>query len=56
MFHWDPVAHLDFDLELLYQSTNQTHADRRSPPSTGYAPWQGNTNGLEGRFEVTRDF
>ena len=54
VFHWDPVAHLDFSLELLYQTTHQ------SMP-TGYVatsgvPWQANTDGLAGRIGVTRDF
>ncbi len=52
VFHWDPVAHLDFNLELLYQSTTQS----RPTGYTGAIPWQSTASGLEGRFEITRDF
>ncbi|MGO9773574.1 MAG: porin [Roseiarcus sp.] len=55
VFHWDPVAHLDFALELLYQGTNQSMPTKFTQ-STGYAPWQGNTNGGVARLMVTRDF
>jgi hypothetical protein len=54
VFHWDPVAHLDFDIELLYQNT------RQSTPAgfveANGAPWQATSSGLAGRFAVTRDF
>ena len=54
VFHWDPVAHLDFDIELLYQSTHQ--AQPTGFIAAGGVPWQANSNGLAGRFAVTRDF
>ncbi len=54
VFHWDPVAHLDFNIELLYQSTNQARPTAFVP--VGGVGWQANTSGLEGRFEITRDF
>ncbi len=57
VFHWDPVAHLDFNIELLYQSTHQATPDGFiTPVAAGNSPWQSNTSGLEGRFEITRDF
>ena len=54
VFHWDPVAHLDFALELLYQSTNQSKPTSFS--SLSAVPWQSNTNGGVARLMVTRDF
>jgi hypothetical protein len=55
VFHWDPVPHLDFELEILYQNTHQ------STPVTpllgpGVAAFHNDTDGVAGRFEVTRDF
>jgi hypothetical protein len=55
VFHWDPVAHLDFNLELLYQSTNQSRPLGYTT-AVGALPWQSTSQGLEGRFEITRDF
>ncbi len=55
VFHWDPVAHLDFNIELLYQTTNQSRPTAFTIPA-GDVGWQANTSGLEGRFEITRDF
>ncbi|HEY1940921.1 MAG TPA: porin [Roseiarcus sp.] len=54
VFHWDPVAHLDFDLELLYQTTHQSQPG--GFVTAGGVPWQANTSGLAGRLSVTRDF
>ncbi len=48
--HWDPVPHLDFEFELLYQNTHQT----RPAAWVGLSPV--NSDGFAGRFEVTRDF
>ncbi len=56
VFHWDPVAHLDFNLELLYQSTNQSRPTGYTAALQAVQPWVANTSGLEGRFEITRDF
>jgi hypothetical protein len=59
---WMPVTNLNFDLELMYQSTQQ---DRPSGflgtvYNTGafvpFAGWQGNSNGFAGRFRITRYF
>ncbi len=55
VFHWDPVAHLDFNLELLYQSTTQSRPTLWAA-SPGIPSWPGTSSGLEGRFEITRDF
>src|SRR5579872_6027452 len=53
--HWDPVPHLDFAFELLYQNTHQsTPAGAALAP--GVASFPNNTDGLAGRFYVTRDF
>jgi len=56
VFHWDPVAHLDFNLELLYQTTHQDAPSGYSAAANGGIGWKSNTDGLEGRFEITRDF
>jgi hypothetical protein len=62
VFHWDPVAHLDFNLELLYQSSNMSRPAAWSgdiivnnTTTTGNA-WKSTSQGLEGRLEITRDF
>ncbi len=55
VFHWDPVAHLDFNIELLYQTTDQSRPAGYTT-AAGAIPWQSNSSGLEGRFEITRDF
>jgi hypothetical protein len=59
VFHWDPVAHLDFAFELLYQNTHQSQPAAWA--TTGLvngaaAPWHATTDGAEGRFMITRDF
>jgi hypothetical protein len=55
VFHWDPVPHLDFAFEVLYETTHQ------STPATpllgpGVAAFPNNEDGVAGRFYVTRDF
>ena len=58
---WNPVTNLNFDLELMYQSTNQ---DRPSGfigtvyNNGAFVPgaWQGNSDGFAGRFRITRYF
>jgi hypothetical protein len=50
--HWDPVAHLDFELGILYQDTRQaTPAAYVSPPA-----FHANSNGVAGNLAITRDF
>jgi hypothetical protein len=67
VFHWDPVVNLDFNLELLYQSTHQAAPSTWAfvgPICTGAGiatctvghNWPANSSGLEGRFEITRSF
>ena len=50
--HYDPVKNLDFEFELLYQSTT-TNRPTAIPVGT---PWDGSANGFAARFEVTRNF
>jgi hypothetical protein len=53
--HWDPVAHLDFALELMYQYTHQsTPVTFTAGPGVGAFP--NNADGFVGRLFVTRDF
>jgi hypothetical protein len=53
--HWDPVAHLDFALELMYQYTHQS-TPVTFVPSPGVAVFPNNADGFVGRLFVTRDF
>ncbi len=53
--HWDPVPHLDFSIELLYQTTHQSMPAAYTVPA-GDVPWKANTDGAATRFIVTRDF
>jgi hypothetical protein len=53
--HWDPVPHLDFALELMYQTTHQsTPVTYFAGPGVGAFP--NDNNGFVGRLFVTRDF
>ncbi len=63
--HWDPVPHLDFEFELLYQSTHQSTPGnlvrwQRTGTIDGnrYSARRSRTtaDGFAGRFEVTRSF
>jgi hypothetical protein len=54
--HYDPVPHLDFELELLYQDTHQSKPNNYSAAANGGVNFPSTSNGLEGRFQVTRDF
>ena len=62
---WNPVTNLNFDLELMYQDTNQTRPSGFlgtvfNPGTTAefFAPneWKGNSNGFQGRLRITRYF
>ena len=58
---WNPVTNLNFDLELMYQSTTQTAPSgfQGTVLNTGaFVPglWEGNSSGFAGRFRVTRYF
>jgi Porin subfamily len=53
--HWDPVVNLDFEFELLYQSTIQsTPLGAALVAPVGTFPTS--STGFAGRFEVTRNF
>ena len=50
--HWDPVAHLDFQLGIMVQETRQaTPAAYVGPPA-----FQTNSSGVAGNLSITRDF
>jgi hypothetical protein len=58
---WNPVTNLNFDLELMYQSTNQDRPNGfiGTVFSNGaFVPgaWEGTSNGFAGRFRITRYF
>jgi hypothetical protein len=53
--HWDPVPHLDFALELMYQYTHQSTPVGYSAAAMGM-PFPNNADGFVGRLFVTRDF
>jgi hypothetical protein len=58
---WNPVTNLNFDLELMYQHTNQNmpSANIGTVLNTGaFVPgeWQGTSAGFEGRLRITRYF
>jgi hypothetical protein len=50
--HWDPVPHLDFAFELLYENTHQSTPINYA----GVTPFPNNADGVAGRFYITRDF
>ena len=68
---WNPVTNLNFDLELMYQSTNQDrpsgflgtvynlgNATIGNVGGAVFAPgdWHGTSDGFAGRFRITRYF
>jgi Porin subfamily len=62
---WNPVNNLNFDLELMYQSTNQSTPSGFAGTVYNYGQaneffvpgdWHGNSSGFAGRFRVTRYF
>ena len=63
---WMPVVNLNFDLELMYQSTNQekpsgflgTVNNVGGVGGAVFSPldWHGNSSGFAGRFRITRYF
>ena len=56
--HWDPVKNLDFEFELLYQSTHNSQPNGfvAGDGVTSNATWQGNASGAAARFEITRSW
>ncbi len=68
---WNPVTNLNFDLELMYQDTNQNRPSGflgtiynegvLNPNGSSAAfvvpgDWHGNSSGFAGRFRITRYF
>jgi hypothetical protein len=62
---WNPVNNLNFDLELMYQSTNQSAPNgflgtiyNAGQASEFFVPgdWHGVSDGFAGRFRITRYF
>ncbi len=68
---WEPVTNLNFDLELMYQSTNQTApsgflgtvynwgaVNPNGSSAAFFVPgdWKGVSSGFAGRFRITRYF
>ena len=63
---WMPVVNLNFDLELMYQSTNQekpsgflgTVSNVGGVGGAVFSPldWHGTSSGFAGRFRITRYF
>jgi len=62
---WNPVNNLNFDLELMYQSTNQSAPNgflgtiyNFGQASEFFVPgdWHGVSDGFAGRFRITRYF
>jgi hypothetical protein len=53
--HWDPVASLDFEFELLYQDS-WTAQPNGFDAATSTGPWQPRADGFAARFEVTRSW
>jgi len=56
VFHWDPVANLDFEFELLYQDTHQQTPTAYTAAGNGGLAFPANSNGYAARFEITRAF
>ena len=62
---WNPVTNLNFDLELMYQSTNQSRPNgflgtvyNAGQSNQYFVPgaWEGTSSGFAGRFRITRYF
>jgi hypothetical protein len=58
---WNPVTNLNFDLELMYQHTNQNAPSANIGTVLGsgaFIPglWEGTSAGFEGRLRITRYF
>jgi hypothetical protein len=49
---WTPAANLSFDLELMFQSTDQA----KPAAYVGTNPWVGNSSGFAGRLRIQRNF
>jgi hypothetical protein len=62
---WNPVTNLNFDFELMYQSTTQAAPSgflgtvyNSGQPNEFFVPgdWKGNSSGFAGRLRITRYF
>ena len=62
---WNPVTNLNFDLEMMYQSTNQSTPSGFAGTVYNYGQaneffvpgdWHGNSSGFAGRLRITRYF
>jgi hypothetical protein len=51
-FGWTPVTNLSFDLELMFQTTDQA----KPAAYVGLNPWVANSSGLEARLRIQRSF
>jgi hypothetical protein len=57
--HWDPVPHLDFAFETLYETTHQSTPGLYAAGGTidGHtSPFPSTANGFQSRFQILRDF
>ncbi len=55
--HWDPVKNLDFEFELLYQSSSSSRPNGFVyVPGVSNANWEGGSTGAAARFEITRSW
>jgi hypothetical protein len=50
--HWDPVKNLDFEFELLYETSRVNQPNLYLGP----APFVGRSDGFASRFEITRSW
>jgi hypothetical protein len=56
VLHWDPVAHLDFAFQLLYQTTHQSTPVTYTAATGGPTLFPHDADGFVGHLFVTRDF
>jgi len=57
--HWDPVPHLDFAFETLYETTHQATPGIYAAGGTvdgKTSPFPSTSDGFQSRFQITRDF
>jgi hypothetical protein len=57
--HWDPVPLLDFELDLVYQTTHQSTPGLYGTTGTVngvVAPFKSGSSGFDGRLQITRNF
>jgi hypothetical protein len=63
--HWDPVPQLDFEVDLLYQSTHQSTPGNwiasggtitSAGGVTAPAAFKANNDGFTGRLQITRSW